>query len=492
MHANPGERRPRRQLTLPLLSPRELENRRRHMSYQLDALEMEALLASRRGLHNNTMLRAMGIAVPAPLYNPGGKRMARRRRRRNPSRAARLRALQRKAGQLPLFRRRRAGGGGGGGGSHRPRMLRPRPAPRGFVSASPVRGLLGPVPAVGGGALAVYTPPGSMTSTRRPRRRRRAAPRRLTRFSVARARRGASRPTSGVVYPDAIFSPGGRRKRRKGAGAGVVTGTFTAPGTKKRRKRKPAQQHAAPTTTRKRRKPRPATQAARRPASKPKVRRHRRGFPAISASATYSGRAKYPRGFRSRRRAAARRRAAGHKNLKAVRIIRKGQKIAGLVRRRNNPARGGSTMARHAHRRRRRRNPALNIKGVIKSLLSIGLPAVAGGAVVSLIDNKLLAGKSKALRYAGKLGAAVGVSLLLKSKPQMAAAAMAGILSGIGYDLGTQIGGPASTISQIAYLVSADRQAMSALIDASGAPQTVPSLNGMGQAMSGPNDVVLG
>jgi hypothetical protein len=70
---------------------------------------------------------------------------------------------------------------------------------------------------------------------------------------------------------------------------------------------------------------------------------------------------------------------------------------------------------------------------------------------------------------------------------------MGAILGALGYDLGTKIGGPASTMSHIAYLVSADRQAMSALIDSGGNVQSNLSLNGMGRpAMNGPSDLTMG
>jgi hypothetical protein len=209
------------------------------------------------------------------------------------------------------------------------------------------------------------------------------------------------------------------------------------------------------------------------------------------SAAKYQGKARTPRGFARKLKAAKARKRAGHKNVFATRTIRQGQRVAGLIRR-NNP-RGGASMAHH-HRRRRRRNPGgLNVKALIKQLISAAIPAVGAGAAMSLVDTKLLAGKSQAIRYAGKVGLAAAIALLLRSRPTAAATAMGAVFGSLGYDLGTKLGGPASTMSHIAYLVAADRQAMNALIDSNGQPQTTPSLNGMGRpAMNGPNDLSLG
>jgi hypothetical protein len=453
----------------------------------LSEAEVRQLLAAQRQYHELSLYRAMGRPYEAPIYNPGGQMAVRRRRRKrriNPSRARRIREAQRRAGQLSLrFRRSR---GGNGGGQQRPRMLRPRPAPRGYISPArgyasvaglaPVRGLLGPVGGGGGGAMVLYTPPGGLRATAgRPRRRRRA-PLRRARFRVGersatvvrRARRRRGLPPWLAPPPNA----GGRAE---------AIPTRRKPGRKRRAHPAPTQR-ATPAT-------KPGSKRRARPAPRPRPRA-RLGSKIISA-AKYQGRARAPKLFAERLAAAKRRKARGQKNVWAIRTIRRRQRIAGLVRRNPHHA-GGSSMAKH-HRRRRRRNPALDIKGMIKSLIATGIPAAAGGAAASLLDSKVLAKQSMGVRYAAKVGVALAAAMLLKSRPAMAAAAMAGVLGAVGYDLGTRVGGPASTMAQIAYLVSADRQAMSALVDASGNLQTTPSLSGMsGSGMAGPNDVVLG
>jgi hypothetical protein len=55
---------------------RKARNRRRVIGHQLTGREMRALMASRRSVHPDSMLRAMGVKVRAPHLNP---------RRRNPA-----------------------------------------------------------------------------------------------------------------------------------------------------------------------------------------------------------------------------------------------------------------------------------------------------------------------------------------------------------------------------------------------------------------------
>jgi hypothetical protein len=215
-----------------------------------------------------------------------------------------------------------------------------------------------------------------------------------------------------------------------------------------------------------------------RPAAKAAARRSRKGYPAISARASYSGTGRPPKGFRSRRRAASRRRKAGHKNLSAIRPIRRGQRIAGLVRRNPRKRRnGGQVMARHRHHRRRRRhNPAMGgIMSTAKRTIAAAIPSVAGGALMSLIDSKLLADRPLWMRVGGKIVAAAGAGMLLRRRPDTAKLLMGAMLGSLGYELGAKLSGglvtanKAQTVQALGTLIRADPQAMGALVDATGA-----------------------
>lgn len=143
-------------------------------------------------------------------------------------------------------------------------------------------------------------------------------------------------------------------------------------------------------------------------------------------------------------------------------------------------------MASHTHRRRR--NPSFDIMGMAKRTIAAAIPSVAGGAIISIVDAKLLANQSLPVRIGGKVAAAVVAGLLLRSRPDTARLMMGSILGTLGYELGTKLNGgilaPTKTsgLAQLAWLLRADPQAMNALIDASGQPQTVPNLQGMGAA----------
>ena len=169
---------------------------------------------------------------------------------------------------------------------------------------------------------------------------------------------------------------------------------------------------------------------------------------------------------------------------------RRGSKVRGYTLRnpRRNP-RGGQEMARHRNpRRRRRRNPGRmgGIVGMAKKTLKAAIPAVAGGALMSLIDAKLLATLpgGQAVRFAGKVVAAGAAAVVLRKWPATAQIMMGAMLGSAGYELGAKLAGglvapdKRATTEALVMLSRQDPQGMAALVSASGALYTVPSLAG--------------
>jgi hypothetical protein len=111
----------------------------------------------------------------------------------------------------------------------------------------------------------------------------------------------------------------------------------------------------------------------------------------------------------------------------------------------------------------------------VKRTIAAAIPAVAGGAVMSLIDSKLLANQSQAVRIGGKIAAAGAVGVLLRRRPDTAKVLMGAMLGSLGYELGAKLSGgmvapnKEQAAKQLGQLIRADPQAMGALIDASGA-----------------------
>ncbi len=139
----------------------------------------------------------------------------------------------------------------------------------------------------------------------------------------------------------------------------------------------------------------------------------------------------------------------------------------------------------------------------IKDTVRTAIPAVAGGAVMSIIDAKLLADKSPVFRVAGKLLAAAAAGMLLRKRPQTAHVLMGAMLGTLGYELGANFSGgivapdkksavaPAAKAMQA--LIREDPAAMNALVTSTGVT-SLPSLEGtelsQGQAIY--DDVNLG
>jgi len=139
-----------------------------------------------------------------------------------------------------------------------------------------------------------------------------------------------------------------------------------------------------------------------------------------------------------------------------------------------NP-RGGRKMRRNPSRRRRR-NP-MDIMGTAKRTIAAAVPAVAGGALVSVLDAKVLSKQSLPVRVVAKLVAATAAGAFLRSRPDTAKLVQGAILGSLGAELGARMAG--GTMSGLAYLVGADGQMMQALVDSSGAVNSMPQLRGL-------------
>lgn len=153
-------------------------------------------------------------------------------------------------------------------------------------------------------------------------------------------------------------------------------------------------------------------------------------------------------------------------------------------KRRRNP-RGGSIMSRRNPRRRRRRNPGMDLMGTAKRTISAAIPAVAGGAAMAIIDAKLLADRPIVFRVAAKVVAAAAAGVLLRSRPVTANLVMGAMLGSLGGELALKMAGglmtpsKAATVQALGTLIREDPGAMSALIDATGAYSgQVPQMSG--------------
>jgi hypothetical protein len=163
-------------------------------------------------------------------------------------------------------------------------------------------------------------------------------------------------------------------------------------------------------------------------------------------------------------------------------------KVRGTKKRRGftlrNP-RGGSIMSRRNPRRRRRRNPGMDLMGTAKRTIAAAIPAVAGGAAMAIIDAKLLADRPIAIRVAAKVVAAAAAGVLLRSRPVTANLVMGAMLGSLGGELALRMSGglmtpsKAATVQALGTLIREDPGAMSALIDATGAYSgQVPQMSG--------------
>jgi hypothetical protein len=127
--------------------------------------------------------------------------------------------------------------------------------------------------------------------------------------------------------------------------------------------------------------------------------------------------------------------------------------------------------------RRRRRNP-MDIMGTAKRTVAAAVPAVLGGAIVSILDAKVLGSQPLGLRVVGKLVAAAAAGAFLRSRPVTASLIQGAMLGSLGAELAAKFLPGATNAPTTGYLIPAG-QGMSALIDASGATNTMPSLHGL-------------
>lgn len=415
-------------------------NRKRVLEYQLSPWEIQALMRARRQVHPDSMVRAMGKNIPPPHFNPGGE--MRRRRRRNPEQLA--------LKEIP---------GGGGKKKGKGRRKSPKGLPRGgSVAASSAA----PAKRKGGKKRKPLVTPGQVQGFGWI-----DAPRGV-KISRKRATRATDLKTKKKIWVDEFGQKITRDRWKYYHRGGLDVHGRRAGGGGKRRKGKMPPALAAYWAKR-RGKGAAARKGGkrRRMPSKKQLRKIARRFPWKTQIAWYPG---VPRGKR----------------------IPKGAKRRTVT----NPRGGGREMRRNP--RRRRRNPSMNIMATAKRTISAAVPAVAGGALVSLIDAKLLGGRPLALRVAGKLVAAAAAGAFLRSRPDTARILQGAMLGSLGYELGARMAGgivaanPADAAQQasgMGYLVRADGGggSLSALVDASGQTNSMPSLHGLGAPVFDPN-----
>lgn len=119
----------------------------------------------------------------------------------------------------------------------------------------------------------------------------------------------------------------------------------------------------------------------------------------------------------------------------------------------------------------RRFNPGGSIGAALKSVVSVGVPAVLAGGTFGLIDARVLSKYSDPIRYGGKVAYSLLLGILFRKNPILSAATMGGVLGSFGSDLAAKLGGgtaaaPNSTaaVKGIGALLREDTQAMGLLI----------------------------
>lgn len=152
---------------------------------------------------------------------------------------------------------------------------------------------------------------------------------------------------------------------------------------------------------------------------------------------------------------------------------KKGQRIMAKRRRRKSHRRAvaSSSFPRRRRRVRRRRNPGGGGMGaIVKQTISTAIPALAGGAVMGLVDTKILGNASTPVRIGGKLALAAIAGRFLRKRPATAYTVMGAMLGTAGYDLGVRFGGgavaptPAAAAQQLKSLVYEDPAALRGLV----------------------------
>ncbi len=168
---------------------------------------------------------------------------------------------------------------------------------------------------------------------------------------------------------------------------------------------------------------------------------------------------------RKRRKSMARRRRTARRHVTTAILVNPSRKRR--VRRR----RLGSGL--HRRRRgvhRRRRNPGGMLSGLVGSTIRVGVPALIGGAAIGFVDARFLSKYTPAVRIGAKVAGAAALGVVLRKKPELAKAAMAGMLGTLGYEQGVTFGGGmvaksgAEAAKGAGALIRDDPQAMGALV----------------------------
>lgn len=128
---------------------------------------------------------------------------------------------------------------------------------------------------------------------------------------------------------------------------------------------------------------------------------------------------------------------------------------------------------------RRRHNPGMGgIKGALKGVVKVGVPALVAGGISGFVDSKFLSSQSFLIRTLVRLAEAAAVGFAFKRNPVMAYSAMGGILGSIGYEQGVRFAGgavvgstPVSKAAGVSALITEDPRAMGVLVQ---------SMRGMG------------
>lgn len=142
--------------------------------------------------------------------------------------------------------------------------------------------------------------------------------------------------------------------------------------------------------------------------------------------------------------------------------------------RRRNPGRIMRRRRRGGFRRRRNPGTGAGIKGAVKSVFMVAVPALVAGGLANFIDAKI-ADKHILLRIGAKLAQAAGAAMLFRRRPVIAYAAMGAAIGSIGGEFGTRMGGgvvvggtPIAKAQGVAALITEDRNTMAVLVEGMG------------------------
>jgi hypothetical protein len=363
---------------------------------QLDDHQIKALMRGSRGAHPNTLLRAMGVRVPAPHYNPKGSPMPQLGLFTRSEEAARRKP--RKGGRKPAHKH--------------PTAPRPLSAKTSYSAGFTKR------------ELARFSADPFGTRTRAQVRAAEHQARDPFGTDTAAQRRHKDFLADQADFHDrdpfGTYKPAARRKAGK-------------------KKRAAAKRKASPKRKASRRKASPKKRGGKRRAAA-------RSTPRRRPTGRAGDRKPAPRKKGGARRAgrvgnfdAALRAAGSHKAIVTVFPGRaRGSRLDSKTyrnpkRRRKMATYTNPRRKRRHHHSRRRRNPGGVVGGAIKTLIAGGLPGAVGGAAAALIDSTVLTKQSILIRCGSKIVlAAVGGALLHKN-PVRAAGLVGGLVGTAAY-----------------------------------------------------------